>query len=174
MRWGVPDFRKFVGTMADGSWLTLTGDELPAPMLLRIGDHNGRPVCTGLVIGFDVERRGRSLEVSAGDEREITKRLLGAIPLRAILEELTADERLRFNVPPVRPPARRRPGRGGHDEKYYVGLARTHRELAKKLKRPPSIEELRREFREPDRPGRSTLYRHLQTARERGYLKESE
>jgi hypothetical protein len=163
-----------------GTWVLVEDAALPRPLHLRVAAlDDGRLICTGLL-------------VDSTPDRELTARDLRKIPLAEILTTLAKPRKRRwlgkllghgdedrtgqqrqtqtwqsgYRVERVR---RARPGRGGYPDDHYRQVAKEYRRAKLQHPRAP-IQALISELHVSE----PTVHRWLNSAAQKGFLKEEE
>lgn len=149
--------RRFWSKKSVEDWISVESEQLPFQILLRLGENEGRLVCTGI-----------HAEVS---EREVHARDLRRIPLGEILSEIGESRDVFVAVAgsvDLEQRIRTRPGPRGHTDDYYKTIAEDYRRVLKTAPRAP-IKRLAKERHLSE----STTRRHIQRARDKGFLESS-
>jgi hypothetical protein len=117
MRLGVRRTRNLLEALDTNDWLSISSPELPLDLVIKVGPlENGRPACTGLIIGLRDWGASRGLKP---EPTEITGRLLREIPLQQVVEALINQQPPEFEFAAEYPRVKRRkqkhrrPGRAG-------------------------------------------------------------
>jgi hypothetical protein len=133
------------------TWMRVEDTTLPRPLHIRVGQADGRLVCTGLLIESE-------------PERELTARELREIKLPEILTALTRPRKSRWlneHLAQQRVPQRARPGRRGYPDSFYRDVLKQYRRVRQTHPRAP-IQALMLELHTTE----PTLHRWLRKARE--------
>lgn len=117
-------------------WATVNGDDLPYPVVVRLGRVDGRLCLTGLWLGVDEPHR------------EISTRSIRELKLSAVLGSLAWElehtprakeaRRLLDATPRVGTDIRRNPGRAGRPDVFYDDFARRWTEQAESVVAGPA------------------------------------
>jgi hypothetical protein len=153
-------------------WVLVCGDGLDRPVLVRLAHVEGRLACTGLLIGFDLERVGRSrVEVVGEPERELLAREL-RVPLGAVMrsiEEHPVFLNIVGDARKVARPPRRRPGPKGHPRPWYGEFAEQWRDARARWGRSAAMT-----LANDLKYSRQQIYRFRDRAFDLGYLTEED
>jgi hypothetical protein len=137
------------------------------PVALQLGlDPEGRLICTGLLVGWQLDAIGDASKVPMSDRTELTARALRRVKLPPILSDLgphsvaPLPNWLHQTIPVVR-----HPGPKGHSNEHYKMVAELHRTAL--VTQPASpMKWLAKQLGCAD----ATAYRWLDEAAVRGFL----
>jgi hypothetical protein len=170
--WGRAD--NMLEALDTNDWLPIydADRDLPLDLVIKIGPlEDGRPACTGLIIGL---RYWGSEQGLKSEPTEITSRLLREIPLQRIVEAVIDAQPPSFEFPTEYPRVKRRkqrhrrPGRAGIDPERLEEFCNAYRAERKRTPRRGIAPLLARRFNMSESTARRWMKRCDDTDHEQG------
>ncbi len=176
----------------DGIWIRAEGDDLPHPVLFRLGiGDDGQVIATGLLVATEGELTTRALRLPLAhivsefaavvvSRRAIAKRLAAELAghpewekdprWRAWTAEgaSPADYVAHPRVGPANKVPRVRPGRRGYPDDFYRNVAKEYTRAKRQHPQAP-IRALMEELHAAE----PTVHRWIRTARHKGFIKDT-